>query len=146
MSAPSAHNSLWLMRPTLQHAGILPCQFKCQASDSVASGSHTESTFLNQQNHPGSHTHGIKTPAGLMWHLAGSSSLLLLWNVRGWLGHPERGVELRCLTPRCLAPPRPDRERESRPGAGALAVRKICGVAPPFHWPGISHGVWRLWG
>lgn len=85
--------------------------------------------MLNQHNHP-----SRKNPAGLTpgWELVALKR-------KGLPCHPERGAAL-C----CLAPPRPDRNKESRPGAGVLAVRKMCGVAPPFHWAGISQGVWRL--
>lgn len=120
----SVPNLLWLMLPALQHAVILPVQFKCQASVSVATSSHTESvTPLYQHNHPGRPTHRNS------W-----LELVPAPSLKGE-GRGESGES--CFVASNIdegPPPLPTttREEESRPGAGALAARKICGVAPPF--------------
>lgn len=146
-------NFLWLMLPTPQRAAILPGQFKCQASGSVATGSHTEPlTWLYQHSRLGSCTHRIKkVQIGWdTWLQACQRS-----SSETWRGCPVIKRAEPCLN---LASQQPEREREgdgerirewmreSRLAAGALAGREICGVAPPFHWAGISQGVWRLWG
>lgn len=123
---------LWLMWPTMQHVIISPGQFKCHASVSVATSSHTVSVILlNQQSHPSSHTHRRK-PAGLIWHLAGSLSLLLHWGVRGYpliQRAKQHFVAFQSLG--CLAPPRPDRKRESA-WRWSLGSQKDLWCGPSF--------------
>lgn len=140
--APSTHNLLWLSRPTLLHAIILPWPFACQASDSVATIFHTEwVSLVNHQNHDSSHTHR-KTcrKAKPHWEHVTDPALM-----HEGLPFCPKGEQFFVVFQSLRYPPSTTSLKE-RENAGASAVSKICGVAPPFHWAGINQGVWRLWG